>query len=290
MPELPEVETVAAGLRQILKGREIVRVECGTKQLRYEVDFASLRKIGRRARVSTIARRGKYLAWELTSGHAIIVHLGMSGRFCHVADERPPGKHDHLTFHLDDQSHLRYRDPRRFGAIIPIVGGDWSSHPLIASLGPDPVYNIDAERLCTLARRRTVPIKQFLLDQTVLAGIGNIYASEILFRAAIHPLTVVNDLPQSAWTAIADAITETLQYAIAVGGTTLRDGGFSDVSGNYGEFQIVLKVYGHAGDPCHACRTPIASTRLGNRSTFFCPKCQAVFFLRPKVRKPSSKL
>lgn len=274
MPELPEVQTIATALSRILKGRRILQIQASLTHLRCPLDLELLNKICRAKSPRRILRRGKYMLWEFGKAKALLVHLGMSGRFKYIHVPTPLGRHEHVRFLLDDGTELRYEDPRRFGMIVPIWESRWQEHPSLVHLGMEPLENLNAQVLWQQAQQHTIPIKQLLLDQTVIAGLGNIYASEALFLAGLPPQLPSARLSLAQWQKLADKIVETLQQAVTAGGTTLRDNGFSDAEGNYGNFQQQLHVYGRKGAPCLVCKTPIQCQVIGGRSSYFCPACQ----------------
>lgn len=269
MPELPEVETVRRGLAPHVENHRLAGALVREARLRWPVP-ADLDERLRGRTVRALERRGKYLLFHLYGG-CLICHLGMSGslRLCPAGS--PRGRHDHVDLALDDGRLLRYRDPRRFGAML------WSdapaSHPLIASLGVEPLSaDFDGASLHALCRGRASAIKALLMDARKVVGIGNIYASEALFHAGIDPRLAAGRLTRPRCARLAAAVKETLERAIAAGGSTLRD--FVGAQGNPGYFQQTLYVYGRADEPCRLCGTPIRQLRQGNRSTFFCPNCQ----------------
>ncbi len=266
MPELPEVETVRRYLEARLKGRRVEGVEVRERRLRLPVEGEG-EAVGRR--LLRVGRRGKYLLLDLGAG-ALIVHLGMSGHLRWLPAPPPPGPHDHLDL-LFEGGRLRLRDPRRFGLFL------WSAeplgHPLLCGLGPEPLgEGFSGEHLHRRAQGRRIAVKHLIMDGRVVAGIGNIYASEALFRAGIHPARAAGDIPLPRYRRLAGAIREVLSEAIEAGGTTLRD--FRDGEGRPGYFAQRLLVYGRAGEPCPQCGGPIQRIRLGQRSTYLCPRCQ----------------
>ncbi|NTV95597.1 MAG: bifunctional DNA-formamidopyrimidine glycosylase/DNA-(apurinic or apyrimidinic site) lyase [Thiobacillus sp.] len=269
MPELPEVETVRRGLAPHLVGRRLLGARVREGRLRWPVpDDLDDRVAGRR--VDQLERRGKYLIVTLDRGY-LILHLGMSGSLRLVTADSPVGKHDHLDFLIEGGDLLRYRDPRRFGAILWCDAPE--RHPLIASLGIEPLEaGFDGDWLYQASRAIRAPVKSWLMDAHVVVGIGNIYANESLFHAGIHPLLPADRLTRPRCRRLAEAIRTTLERAIAAGGSTLRD--FVDGHGEPGYFQQTYYVYGRAGEPCRVCGETVRSTRLGNRTTCFCPKCQ----------------
>jgi formamidopyrimidine-DNA glycosylase len=270
MPELPEVETVRRGLTPLITGRRITQVAVRHRGLRWPVAPDFERELQTRA-ILNVDRRGKYLLVRCDGG-TLIVHLGMSGSLRVVPAATPLEVHDHLDLALDDGRILRFNDPRRFGS-VHWVKQDPLAHPLLAGLGPEPLAaDFDGDALYAATRGRSAAIKLVLMDSHVLAGIGNIYASEALHRAGIHPARSADRVSRARYRQLAHAIRTTLERALAAGGSTLRD--FVDATGALGCFQQQLEVYGRAGEPCHTCGTTVRSIRQGQRSTFYCPRCQ----------------
>lgn len=272
MPELPEVEVVRRGLAGALEGRILHGAQVREGRLRWPVPQALAQCIAGQ-RVLGLARRGKYLLLELASGW-LIVHLGMSGslRFLHAPG--PPRSHDHVDL-IFEHGVLRYHDPRRFGAVLwhERSAGPIHGHPLLAGLGIEPFDpGFDGGLLHAATRGRSVAIKQVLLAGQVVVGVGNIYASESLFRAGIRPATAAHRISRPRYDRLAAAIRETLAAAIARGGSSLRD--FVDSDGASGYFQLDALVYGRAGEPCRQCGEPIRLLRQQQRATFWCRRCQ----------------
>ena len=268
MPELPEVEVTRRGLAPQLAGRTVSGVEIRDARLRWPVS-PEVRAIAGRT-VKAVRRRGKYLLVDCGDGH-LILHLGMSGSLRVLASGTPPGKHDHFDLQLGDRV-LRLRDPRRFGAVL-WTSGKVRAHPLLAHLGVEPLSRqLDAARLQALTRGKRTPIKQFLMDSRHVVGVGNIYASESLFRARIDPRTPASRLSLARCARLAAAIKRTLHAAIRAGGSSLRD--FVGVDGNAGYFQQRYWVYEREGRKCRRCGAGIRRIVQGQRSTYFCPSCQ----------------
>jgi len=269
MPELPEVEVSRRGLLPYLPGKRVRQAVVRTPKLRHEIppELPAL-LAGRTLR--DIRRRGKYLLFEFAHG-TLILHLGMSGSLRLVAPGTPPQKHDHFDLAFADTV-MRLRDPRRFGTLV-WTEDEPETHPLLAVLGLEPLSaEFDGEWLHAALKNRSAPIKQTLMDGHLLVGVGNIYASESLFRAGISPLRAANRIARPRCARLADAVRETLTDSIAAGGSSVRDYVHSD--GGAGCFQLACAVYDREGDPCHTCGAPIRSTRQGGRSTFWCPQCQ----------------
>lgn len=270
MPELPEVETTLRGLAPHLTGQQISGVVIRNTQLRWPIP-EQLPAILRGQTVRTLKRRAKYLLIECDSG-TLILHLGMSGSLRVLPANTAPEKHDHFDLLLKNGKLMRLRDPRRFGAVL-WHSGDIATHPLFASLGPEPLLDeFDAEYLYRVTRKRSAALKLVLMDNHVVVGVGNIYANEALFRSGIRPQLAANKLSRARSTKLVQNIREILTASIAQGGSTLRD--FVDSNGKPGYFQQTYNVYGRAGEPCRACGSTIRQIKQGQRSSFYCPHCQ----------------
>ncbi|MCF6767193.1 bifunctional DNA-formamidopyrimidine glycosylase/DNA-(apurinic or apyrimidinic site) lyase [Thiotrichales bacterium 19S11-10] len=268
MPELPEVETVKRGLCPYLEKNTIKSVNLYHHTLRYPIpnlDHLSNQKI------ISIKRRSKYLVFEFSHGN-LIAHLGMSGIFRLYESPFPERiKHDHLEFYFDNYL-LRYHDPRRFGAIL-WTDTPLDEYPLLQSLGPEPLSdNFNVNYLANRLKHIKKAIKLAIMDSKIVCGVGNIYASEALFKAKIHPKTPANQLNSTQYKTLVNEIKSILTLAIEQGGTTLKD--FKNSNGKPGYFTQKLNVYAKDKNPCIRCKTPIEKITLGQRSTFFCPKCQ----------------
>jgi formamidopyrimidine-DNA glycosylase len=269
MPELPEVETTRRGIAPHLIGRTIERLICRVPQLRWPLPEASLSLAGEQ--VLAVERRAKYLLLRC-SGGTLILHLGMSGHLRLIAAGTPAQVHDHVDLVFTDGTALRLNDARRFGALL-WTPDDPHLHPLLVELGPEPfAAEMDGDYLYDRSRGRKGAIKPFLMDQQVVVGVGNIYASEALFRAGIDPRRPAGSISLARYERLAETIRQVLTEAIAAGGTTIRD--FTDAGGKPGYFARQLKVYGREGEACPGCGRPIIQLRLGGRSTYFCRKCQ----------------
>ena len=275
MPELPEVEVTRLGLLPFLPGRRIERITRSRKRLRAESPPQLLRRCLVGATILTIDRRAKYLFFRLASGATLVVHLGMSGKLSLVPAATPPNPHDHLALHLDNGMALRFNDVRRFGSILvwPAPEARQLEADFAAQLGVEPLgQDLNAEDLRQRCRTRSQAIKTLLMDSRLVAGIGNIYANEILFAAGLHPLTPANQVSRGQWQKIVTASRRILQQAIRAGGSTIAD--FLGASGHPGYFQLQFKVYHRQGRPCRKCGQTIARTIVGGRATYFCPGCQ----------------
>jgi len=270
MPELPEVEHISRGLRTLLVGRTIVgaavlwprTVACP------DVDQFTARILGRR--VESVGRRGKYVVIGLDAGW-LLIHLKMSGRLRWASRDEPPARHTRLILDLDDGHRLRFDDPRKFGRVYLVDDASQATGPL----GPEPLA--DEFRLDDLRRllaRRSGRIKAVLLNQQFLAGVGNIYADEVLFQARLHPLRRASSLSPDEQARLYAAIRNVLEQAIVGHGTTLDDRGYVDAEGEPGRYQEQIAVYGRTGQPCRSCGTPVERTVIGQRSAHFCPSCQ----------------
>jgi formamidopyrimidine-DNA glycosylase len=285
MPELPEVETVRRGLEARVLGRRIVAVEVNHPQ----VIVGSLERFERDARgtIRRLARKGKAIAVELRSGtdgaksaRYLLVRLGMTGQVTVVPREYPVERHTHVRLTLENGEEIRYRDVRRFGRLRCCTPHELES--IFSGLGPDaPAMSAD-EFLAALKGRRT-PIKSWLLNQSRLSGVGNIYADEALFDARIHPLTEAGTLSRRDAITLHRSVEKVLWRAIALQGTSLRD--YVDIEGNPGRFQASLRVYQRTGEPCRRCRSRIRRIVISGRSSHFCPHCQ----LRSRRSRPTSR-
>lgn len=271
MPELPEVEITRRGIEPLLVGRRVVAVRVYNARLRWPVPRALARRLPGRE-IHSVTRRAKYLLVGTDAG-TLILHLGMSGSLRLVPEGLPPERHEHLDFALGDRRVLRLRDPRRFGAALwtprdPLI------HPLLRHLGPEPLGpDFDGARLHRMARGRRAAVKTFIMDGRVVAGVGNIYANEALYRAGIHPARAAGRIALPRYERLAGALREVLAEAILQGGTTLRD--FVSSDGAPGYFSIRLRVYGKGvGGACERCGTVLASRVIGQRSSVYCPRCQ----------------
>ena len=268
MPELPEVETSRRGIEPHLVGEKILHAVVRNSRLRWPVS-QEIQALSDQP-VLSVQRRAKYLLLELPHGW-IIIHLGMSGSLRVLPEEQPAAKHDHVDLVMSNGKVLRYTDPRRFGAWL------WSTDPegsnVLAHLGPEPLGDaFSGDYLYEKSRGKRTAVKQWLMDNKVVVGVGNIYASESLFTAGILPDRPAMSLSNEEAQRLAATIKAVLLRSIEQGGTTLRD--FLQSDGKPGYFAQELQVYGRAGEPCRACGTPIVSGKHGQRSTYWCPNCQ----------------
>lgn len=280
MPELPEVEVTRLGLLPV-EGAFIEQVTIRHHGLRWPIpqDLPS-RLQGRR--ILKLKRRAKYILAEVGTAEVegvLLLHLGMSGRLCLLERDFPAEKHDHFDIRFADGRVIRLRDPRRFGAVL-WLDQDPMQHALLKHLGPEPLEPaFNADYLYQQLRTRSAAIKPTIMDAHLVVGVGNIYASESLFRARIHPETPAKDLTQAQCKLLVEEIKLTLSAALEAGGSSLRD--FFGADGNPGYFQQTYFVYGRTGEPCRVCQQAIVTIRLGQRSTFYCQVCQPRMSIRP---------
>lgn len=282
MPELPEVETVRRGLAPVMEGQVIEQAEVNRPDLRWPFppDMAA-RLTGKR--VLGLRRRSKYILVDLSSGETLLIHLGMSGRmlisgdplgqFLH--DHPAPEKHDHVVLHMDSGARITFNDPRRFGAMDLMPTNTAENHPLLAKLGPEPLGNVFSEaHLVAALEGKNTPIKSALLDQRIVAGLGNIYVCEALFRAQISPKRKAGRISAIRVAGLVPIIRDVIAEAIEAGGSSLKD--FRQADGELGYFQHRFDVYGREGEPCHApnCNGHITRIVQSGRSSFYCPQCQ----------------
>ena len=278
MPELPEVETVRRGLIPVMEGQVIAEAQVNRPDLRFPLPERMAERLTGQ-RVLTLRRRSKYILADLSSGETLLIHLGMSGRmlisgavvgeFHHAV----PLKHDHVVLVMASGARITFNDARRFGVMDLMPTASWQDHKLLKDLGPEPLGNAFNE--AWLARRlenRQTPIKAALLDQTVVAGLGNIYVCEVLHRARIAPTRLARDVTQAEVARLVPLIREVLAEAIEAGGSSLRD--YRQADGELGYFQHTFRVYDREGQPCTTCGTPIARLVQSGRSSFYCPNCQ----------------
>jgi formamidopyrimidine-DNA glycosylase len=276
VPELPEIEVLRRSLERPLVGDRITAVEVRAAALREPLDRRRLARDAVGRRVTALRRRAKYLLIDLERERTLVLHLGMSGRLTLAAGSATPEAHEHLAFRLASGRRLRLRDPRRFGLAFTLPTARLAADRHFARLGVEPA-GPGSEAFCGELLRRAAagrrgPVKAFLMDAGVVVGVGNIYASEALHQAGVHPLRSVARIAPARWERLAGAVTAVLERAIAEGGTTLND--FADGEGRRGYFQVSLAVYGREGEPCRRCGTPVRRTVLAGRSTFYCPRCQ----------------
>jgi formamidopyrimidine-DNA glycosylase len=276
MPELPEVECLVQSIKSVLETQRITNSWFFRKDLRWEIPIAEFQKAFHNQAIAEIKRRSKYIL--ITAGEKMCaIHLGMSGNVLLSDSKEPSRPHTHFVLEVssaDGPKYLHYVDPRRFGFLVCLDSSEFAEHALFKHLGPEP---LETKALGTYlwktAQKRTAPIKTFLMDAKNVVGVGNIYANEALFRAGISPLTPSSKVSKERFSKLGTCIQQTLKEAIRSGGTSFKD--YKHLSGESGYFKVKLNVYGKEGDPCSRCKNPIKSKRLGNRATFYCPKCQS---------------
>ena len=282
MPELPEVETVRRGLAPAMEGFVIARAQVNRPDLRWPFPPNMADRLTGK-RVLQLRRRSKYILADLDSGETALIHLGMSGRMLVSGDplgqfvhsHPAPEKHDHVVFDMENGARITFNDPRRFGAMDLFTTATGESHPLLISIGPEPLGNaFDEDYLVEALSRRNTPMKSALLDQKVVAGLGNIYVCEALYRSKIHPTRPARRVSKDRIASLVPIIREVLSDAIEAGGSSLRD--FRQADGELGYFQHSFDVYGREGAPCRStgCTSTIRRIVQSGRSTFYCPTCQ----------------
>ena len=275
MPELPEVEVTLQGLLQDLPGCRFDKITWSDKRLRTPIPRKLLKKYIEGNRLETVNRRAKFLLFRMVNGSTMVIHLGMTGKITLVSADTPRAKHDHLRLRLDSKKEMRLNDSRRFGNIVvwPPADSDRLEEIFCQNIGVEPLgRKFHVDYLLRLGKKKRQPVKNFLMDSKKVAGIGNIYANEILFDARIHPLTPVNRISPQAWKKIVSSTRKILREAIQSGGSTISD--FLGTSGNPGYFQLLFKVYGRQGKKCSQCTNIICKTVIGGRATFTCSHCQ----------------
>lgn len=270
MPELPEVETTLRGIKPWLQNQEIVAVNVFNASLRWPIPTEIHEIVG--LTINDLHRRAKYILLELSNQNHLILHLGMSGVIRVVDCHEVYQKHDHFEMVLAHGKALRLNDPRRFGCVL-MAGKDIAQHSLLQKLGPEPLSeDFDGHWLKQCAKNRQIAVKNFIMNNQVVVGVGNIYAAESLFLAGIRPTSKANKISLNKYRDLANIIKQVLQQAIDVGGTTLKD--FRNVDGKPGYFKQELHVYGRAGLPCLHCGTELKNLVIGQRASCYCPKCQ----------------
>ena len=269
MPELPEVETTRRGLAPHLEGKRIRGVVLRRPDLRWPIP-KEIESVLPGQRIDAVRRRAKYLLLDTAAGSALL-HLGMTGSLRVLPASTPIGAHDHVDLQLSSGRVMRFNDPRRFGSLLWQPTGE--THELLRTLGPEPLADeFDGDYLFARSRNRKAPVKTFLMDQSVVVGVGNIYAAESLFRAGISPLRAAGKVSRERYAALAAAVKDILAYAITRGGTTLRD--FISPDGAPGYFEQELSAYGRGGQPCPNCGRPLKFANIGQRASVWCGHCQ----------------
>lgn len=275
MPELPEVEVICQGLLPHILNKTITNVRCSGKQLRSPVQCKEMHAELCGKRITSLSRRAKYLVLKTDGGASLVIHLGMTGNMGIFDADSATKKHDHIRWQLDNNTELRFNDARRFGSVrlLPAKNAAQEEKRLFSATGPEPFSrSCSVAYLTRQAARRKIAIKKFIMDSHVIAGIGNIYANESLFRATIHPERPASSLSPEEWKCLLSIIRKTLKHAIKCGGSTISD--FVDASGKGGYFQMNFRIYGKAGEACSECGTVIMKETIGGRASFFCPACQ----------------
>ncbi len=269
MPELPEVETIARGIKKHILNQYVKNVVIRAPRLRWPIS-KEIPAFMKNMEIKAVERRGKYLLFHTKNG-TLILHLGMSGNLKILSKDTPLKKHDHIDIVFKNGMILRFNDPRRFGACVFSI--DYMNHPLIKKLGVEPLTKAFSKKyLWEHSRHRNVPIKSFIMNHEIVVGVGNIYATEALFAAKIHPKRIAKTLTEKECECLTLHIKKVLKNAIRAGGTTLKD--FVNSDGNPGYFTLKLKAYGRGGLPCMSCFEPLEEIRITGRSTVFCKHCQ----------------
>ena len=272
MPELPEIETIRRGLVPLLMGRKVREVRVRERRLREPIAVRGLARL-RGATITGIRRRSKYLLLETDSGLTLLIHLGMTGQLWVADAARPRRPHEHVVIALDDGRELRFADARRFGLLRLLKSDVAHRDPRLKGLGPEPLNGgLTGETLYRATRGRKKPVKNFLMDTRAIAGVGNIYACEALYRCGLNPKRPVGRISRAVWDRLLANLRDVLNESISAGGTTLRD--FLNAEGDVGYFAVSLRVYDRAGEPCGRCGARIRRIVQAGRSTFFCPSCQ----------------
>ena len=275
MPELPEVETVRRGLIPVMQGKQIIRADVNRPDLRWPFPARMADRLTGKT-VEQLRRRSKYILADLDSGETLLIHLGMSGRMLISKDDHPDiQKHDHVVFHMQDDARVVFNDPRRFGAMDLAATDSVENHKLLASLGPEPLGNtFDESYLVGRLKGKNMPVKTALLDQRIIAGLGNIYVCEVLLRAGISPTRKAGELSAPKVRSLVPIIRDVLAEAIESGGSSLKD--YRQADGELGYFQHSFRAYGREGEPCvtKGCCGEITRIVQSGRSTFYCAQCQ----------------
>jgi len=275
MPELPEVETICKGIRPHIIGRKIERISHSGKKLRTPVPIDTMRETLTGKTIIGVHRRAKYLLIQLEDGSLLAIHLGMTGNLGIFSPDREIAKHCHLQFFFSDNTELRYTDVRRFGS-VQVINADEASaieSTLFRATGPEPFSDgFNAEYLIAKAHKRSIPVKTFIMTNQIVAGIGNIYANESLFKAGIDPRRCVSTIDLNTWKILIERIRKVLNHAIECGGSTISD--YVNADQERGYFQINFQVYGREGEKCSRCKGDITKTNIGGRASYHCLSCQ----------------
>lgn len=275
MPELPEVETVKRSLQPVLEGETITGVEVYYPGIIKKPGISEFRQLSAGKKIQKVERRGKYLLFQLSHGYTLVIHLRMTGQLILASKGEPYTQHTHVVFCLTNNKQLRFVDIRKFGLIFLIPSGNWQEAGGLSELGPEPLaeeFTLDLFR--TLLQRKRGILKAFLLDQKNIAGIGNIYADEVLFFAGLHPQRSVETLTEAEIETLYAAIRAKLAEGVEYRGTSVRN--YVDGQGEKGGFQERLQVYDHAGLPCPRCGATLIKTSVAGRGTVYCPRCQGI--------------
>lgn len=275
MPELPEVETICRGIRPHILNRTILKIHHSGKKLRKDVPLEQLHTLLIGYTIVDVKRRAKFLLISIDNGALLIIHLGMTGNLGLFAPQTIPHKHCHLQFLLNDGMEIRYTDARRFGSIHVVSATEATrlEETFFKTTGPEPFSNeFTADYLHTAAQYRSIPVKNFIMSNQIVAGVGNIYANESLFAAGISPSKRVDLISKTTWRKLRDSIREVLAHAIKCGGSSVSD--YVNAKQESGYFQMNFKVYGKNGQGCKTCGTEIEKQQIGGRASFFCSRCQ----------------
>ncbi len=270
MPELPEVQTIVDALKKSIVGKKIKSINIDSSRV-FSQNKASLKKGLKGRKIISIKRRGKFIIIEMSRNRSLLIHLGMTGGIFFSTENQLPEKHDHLIIKFTDRTQITYHDPRKFGKVKSVSSLEIDKNPEIAKLGPEPL-KISENEFVNLLKKRKGRIKTTLLNQKVLAGLGNIYSDEALFDARIYPLTKADRLKEKMLSKLHLSIQKILKKAIRAGGSSVDD--YLNIDGEKGFFQFHHKVYGREGKPCKRCKAKIKRIRISQRSSFFCPSCQ----------------
>ncbi|PID45307.1 MAG: formamidopyrimidine-DNA glycosylase [Proteobacteria bacterium] len=275
MPELPEVEVIRRGLEPLVVNRTIQTVLSDGKKLRTPVPLKEMKAVLPGRRITAVNRRAKYLLIELDDNSLLVIHLGMTGRLGLFLSSSEPQQHDHVRWRFDNDRELRFNDVRRFGSIHILAAAAVSrlEKDVIKNTGPEPFdQRFTGSYLQQKAQGRSRPVKSFIMDNCIVAGIGNIYANESLFAAALNPIRPVNTIGRQRWERLATEIRRVLAWAVECGGSTISD--FLNAGGSPGYFQMHFKVYGRTGLACPVCSGMIRTIKIGGRASFYCDRCQ----------------